>query len=57
MGRLKCGFQKNRQIINHAQPDEQIQKMTKDYEEKQTTLIEFLHGLSTLVAKNSKTVA
>jgi hypothetical protein len=56
LGRLKCGFHKKPDDKPCA-PRKQIQKMTEDYEEKQSTLIEFLHGLSSLVAKNSKTVA
>jgi hypothetical protein len=56
LGKLKCGFQKNSDN-KPCTTRQQIQQMTKDYEEKQTTLIDFLHGLSTLVAKISKTVA
>jgi hypothetical protein len=56
LGRLKSGFQK-KSLNKPCTARKQIQKMAKDYEETQSILTEFLHGLSTLVAKNSKTVA
>ncbi|CAF1474881.1 unnamed protein product [Rotaria sordida] len=56
LGRLKCGFQK-KSDDKSCTTRQQIQKMAKNYEEEESTLMEFLHGLSTLIAKNSKTVA
>jgi hypothetical protein len=56
MGRLKCGFRKKSDSKPCTIP-EKTQKMTKDHEQQQFTLIEFLRGLSTFVAKTSKTVA
>lgn len=55
LGRLKCDFQKKTDD-KPCVTRKQIQKMSEDYEGKQSSLIEFLHGLSVLVAKNSKTV-
>jgi hypothetical protein len=55
LGKLNSGMQKksNKKIcITRTQ----IETLTKRHEEKEIDLMEFLHGLSTLVAKNSKTV-
>jgi hypothetical protein len=55
LGKINCGLQKKHNNASCCIRT-QIQTLTERHEQKQITLLEFIHGLSVLVAQNSATV-
>jgi hypothetical protein len=55
LGKLNSGMQKNSNNKNCITRT-QVQTLTKRHEGKEIDTMEFIHGLSMLIAKNSKTV-
>ena len=54
-GKINCGMQKKTNEVGCFIRSE-IKTLTERYYEKEITLLEFIYGLSTLVAQNSTTV-
>jgi hypothetical protein len=55
LGKINCGMEKKKNDTGCLTRIE-IATLTERHEQKQITLLEFIHGLSTLVAQNSATV-
>ncbi len=55
LGKINCGIQKKRNDTSCCIRT-QIQTLTERHGQKQITLLEFIHGLSMIVAQNSATV-